>query len=113
MRTLGFIVLLAATGLAACGDRTHLSPSFGRANHQSFQRQAIDPLAGSKPQSVGGLDSQEAAIVAATHRRNLSPKGTTTPADEPLIIVAPNQQQGLGSARQLSPSVPPTSEYPR
>jgi hypothetical protein len=113
MRTLAFVVLLAATGLGACGSRAHLSPSFGRANRQAFERQAIDPYAGYRHQSVGGLDSQEAAIVATTHRRNLTPKGTATPADEPLIIVAPNQQQGLGSARQLSPSVPPSSEYPR
>jgi hypothetical protein len=110
MRTLAFIVLATATGLAACGPRAHLSPSFGRSNHHAFERQAIDPLAGNTPRGVGGLDSQEAAIVAATHRRNLAPKGTAAPADEPLIIVAPSQG-GLGGARQLAPSVPPSSGY--
>ena len=112
MRTLAFIVVVTATGLAACGPRVHMSPSFGRANHQAFERQALDPQAGTTPRSVGGLDSQEASIIAATHRHNLTPKGTNARPDEPLIIVAPNQQN-LAGARQLAPSVPPSSEYQR
>jgi hypothetical protein len=66
------------------------------------QQQAV--ATGRKPvDPPPGLDSQEAAIIADGYRQSLAPKGQKA-EQEPVILVAP-QQQG-GRAQQLQPSVP-------
>jgi hypothetical protein len=59
--------------------------------------------AAKRTNSVEGLDSQEASIIAESYRRSLAPKDQKV-QDEPVIIVAPPDR---GTPRQaLAPSVP-------
>jgi hypothetical protein len=74
------MIVALALGVALVGgacERAHMTASYGRANHDAFTRQMANPTAGTKPAPAGmvqGLDSQEAAIVSKTYRRNLAPR---------------------------------------
>jgi hypothetical protein len=70
------LALLAATAATGC-DRSKMTASHGRAYREAFARQVANPGAGERKgqdKVVQGLDSQEAAIVAKTYRKNLAPK---------------------------------------
>ncbi len=78
-----------------CGmgcDRSHMSPQYGRSVRGVFGRQVIDRRAGSaRSFEAEGLDPQEAAIVAETYRRSLSPRPDSDAARRPpVMVVAPN-----------------------
>ncbi|HEY3357716.1 MAG TPA: hypothetical protein VGQ83_30970 [Polyangia bacterium] len=109
MRPLATVVVLCALAAAGCGDRTHLSPSYGRAYGQSFSGQIVDHQAGTKPHAVAGLDPQEAGIVLKTYRRDLAPKQATGFNEQPVIWVGPRQGlSGVSGGGMLPPpSVPP------
>jgi len=102
---------LAVAGLALLGgagcDRAKMTESHGRAYREAFARQIANPAAATKGQPgpvQQGLDSQEAAIVSNTYRKNLAPK-----ADEPtrgqMLYNAPRNPQAE-RADLPPPSVP-------
>jgi hypothetical protein len=100
--------LLAVLSLASagCADRTHLTPTHGRAYRTALERQAANPEAapggrGREGKQTKGLDSQEAAIVARTYRRNLGPAGTSSAQEQQMLLVAPS--------REAAPNLPPPS----
>ncbi len=95
--------LLALT-IGACAGRPYLTADFGKASHAIFARQVIHPDAGNKPLASLGLDSQEAALVAESYRRSLTPKGAQVQEEQPLILMAPPTKAPEG---KLAPSVPP------
>ncbi len=93
-------------GGAAC-DRSKLTASHGRAYREAFARQNANPGAGSKPnlnKTVEGLDSQEAAIVAKTYRKNLAPRDDEAGRGQ-LLYSSPRAAQADG-ANLPPPSVP-------
>ena len=109
--SIAMLALLAALSLAAC-DRAHLTASHGRANHEAFSRQVANPTAATKPaagsdRNVQGLDSQEAAIVAKTYRKNLAPRDDETTARNQMLYYAPRAAQQDRGGELPPPSVPP------
>jgi hypothetical protein len=100
------LTLLAAFGETAC-DRSRLTASHGRAYREAFARQIANPNAGNKPQSdkaVQGLDSQEAAIVSKTYRKNLAPRDDDATRGQMLYY---SPRTGQPERRDLPPpSVP-------
>jgi hypothetical protein len=108
-RSLRLTLLAAACALplftlGAC-SRAHITPSHGRAYHQAFAIQDANPNRG-KATSIHGLDSQEAAIIAGSYRKALSPKAESTGNNGQLLMVNPNHGGGGG---EVAPSVPPGS----
>lgn len=108
--SLSALALLAVCGAGAC-DRAHLTASHGRANGEVFTRQVANPNAGSRPapeaeRRVQGLDSQEAAIVSRTYRRNLTPRQEdSNNARDQLLYYSPRPAQS-DRADMPPPSVP-------
>jgi hypothetical protein len=104
LRTLGVLALVAAgVGTAAC-SRAHLTPTHGRAYREVFAAQDANPNR-KTPQSVNGLDSQEAAIIAGSYRKALSPKSEDAGGGQQrLLMVAP--QRPVGDSAGLPASVP-------
>lgn len=95
------LVLLAVGVTAGCGGRQHLTPTHGRAYRQVIAAQTANPKAGTQARPASGLDSQEAAVISAAYRKNMTGKGERTD-DQPMLILAPGVQQGV-------PYVPPAS----
>lgn len=95
-------VLMLSGGLSAC-SRTHLTPTHGRAYREAFVVQDANPDR-KTVQSVNGLDSQEAAIIAGSYRKALAPKTEGGAAQERLLMVAP--QKPVGDSSGLPASVP-------
>jgi hypothetical protein len=87
-------LLLAATSLA-CGGSARMTRSHGRAYHEAVARQTANP-AGAPQKPARGLDSQEAAIVANSYRKGLTPKGTSA-EEQPLLLLA--QPPGPNASR--------------
>src|SRR5262249_2960982 len=105
----GVLVLGAALGAPAACNRAHLTASYGRANHQAFARQVANPGAATTPASermTNGLDSQEAAIVSATYRRNLAPRTEESTTRGQMLYYAP---PAPGGARSERGDLPPPS----
>jgi hypothetical protein len=94
----------ALLGLAGCGDRQHLTPNFGRSFQDAQIRQAANPNGAPAAKNVKGLDSQEAAIVSGTLRRQMAPPGAQV-ADQSMLLVAPQGPKQDGSYLP-PPSVP-------
>jgi hypothetical protein len=101
---------LALSAAGAGCDRTTMGQKHGRAYHEAFARQAVDPTAGERPRNpraFQGLDSQEAAIVAKTYRVGLAPKegGGDYNTNAPMLLMAP--QRGERDTNNMPPpSVP-------
>jgi hypothetical protein len=91
-------------GLGAC-SRAHITPTHGRAFREAFAIQDANPNR-KAPKSINGLDSQEAAIIAANYRKALSPKEESGGNGNQLLMVSPNRGGGAEAAA-LAPSVPP------
>ena len=108
--SLAALALVAACGAGAC-DRAHLTASHGRANREAFTAQVANPNAGNRPapgseRRVQGLDSQEAAIVSQTYRRNLAPRQEDSNGQRnQLLYYAPRAPQA-DRADMPPPSVP-------
>jgi hypothetical protein len=98
------VAVAAALGLGAC-SRAHITASHGRAFHEIFAIQDANPNR-KAPKSINGLDSQEAAIIAGSYRKELAPKVETAPNAGQLLMVNPNHNGGAEAA-VLAPSVPP------
>jgi hypothetical protein len=97
-------IIAAALLLSACGHQ-HLWDARGRSYHSEFALQRAPHPAGAKhAEAVRGLDSQEAAIIAASYRRSLVPKDTKV-QEQPVLLIAP-QPGGQGSMALPLPSVP-------
>jgi hypothetical protein len=104
-RTLNAVGVLALlmTGMSAC-SRAHLTATHGRAYREVFAAQDANPNR-KAAQSVNGLDSQEAAIIAGNYRKALSPKSEDAGAGQQrLLMVAP--QRPVGDSSGLPSSVP-------
>jgi len=89
--------------LGAC-SRAHITPTYGRAFRAAFAIQDANPHR-KEQKSINGLDSQEAAIIAASYRKALAPKADTGGAGPQLLLMSPNR--GGAEATTLAPSVPP------
>jgi hypothetical protein len=98
------IFALALSGLAAsgCFSRAHLTKSHGRAYHQAFERQAVNPPGSASAKTPKGLDAMEAGIVVDTYRAQLAPKAQGSASDQ-MIILSPNS----GSLGYAPPVAPP------
>lgn len=103
-RTLNAVGVLALliSGASAC-SRAHLTPTHGRAYREVFAAQDANPNR-KTAQSVNGLDSQEAAIIAGSYRKALAPKAEEGPGQQRLLMVAP--QRPVGDTSGLPASVP-------
>lgn len=101
--TVAVLGLALASGLSAC-SRAHLTPSHGRAFRSAFVVQDANPNR-KTVQSVNGLDSQEAAIIAGSYRKALAPaSGGGGGEQQRLLMVAP--QRPVGDSAGLPSSVP-------
>jgi hypothetical protein len=91
MRTI-VLSLALACGIAGCGDRSHLTPSYGRAYQDAMARQMANPN-GQEGHAVKGLDSQEAGAITDGYRHTLAGKngGGGSP---PVMMLAPNGGTG-------------------
>jgi hypothetical protein len=88
-RFLGVVLAVAALGGAGCFSRAHMSKNYGRAYKEAFERQAVNPGAGSTPKTSKGLDAMESSAVVQTYRSQLSPKGGAPASNQQMILVAP------------------------
>lgn len=96
---IGFLGVAALVFGAGC-DRTHLSPTLGWAVRGALREQVIYPRAGELIKPAGGLDSEEAAAIAKTYRKSLSPKsGAEGGGQSQLLILPPEQQSPAGMAQ--------------
>jgi hypothetical protein len=91
-----------ALGLGAC-SRAHITPTHGRAFREAFAIQDANPHR-KAPKSINGLDSQEAAIIAASYRKALAPRQESGGGGNQLLLMSPNR--GGAEAAALAPSVP-------
>jgi hypothetical protein len=96
---------LALFALAPACGHPHLTASFGRASHEAFTRQVVNPAGKSEGRAVNGLDSQEAALVTAAYRRVSSPRGAAT-RDQSMILLSPSAEASTGSSYVAPASVP-------
>jgi hypothetical protein len=94
---------LCLSTLGAC-SRAHITPTHGRAYREAFAVQDANPNRSKTPKSINGLDSQEAAIIAKSYRKELAPK-VEAPQGNQLLMLSPNQGGGA-QATVLAPSVP-------
>jgi hypothetical protein len=103
-RSLALAILLGL-GAAAC-DRTYLTPSHGRAYRQAFTVQMVNPGRQTEASAVHGLDSQEAAIISQSYRRNLGSRDQApAPGAGSPLMYTPGSN---GRDNSLPPpSVPP------
>jgi hypothetical protein len=102
------LALVAAASFAVClgaCSRAHITPTHGRAYREAFAVQDANPNRAKEPKSINGLDSQEAAIIAKSYRKELAPK-VDQPQGNQLLMLSPNYQGGGGQATVLAPSVP-------
>lgn len=100
------LTLFAVVAGGAC-DRSRLTASHGRAYREAFARQIANPSAGNKTppdRAVQGLDSQEAAIISKSYRRNLAPKDDESSRGQMLNSSPPTGQPVR--ADMPPPSVP-------
>lgn len=98
------IAVLGMASSAGCGDRSHLTESYGRAHREAFARQVADPGAGERAKAPKGLDAQEASIVVDTYRKQLAPKGAASDEHQPILLLTP--QSGASQGYVPPPSVP-------
>lgn len=96
------LAVALGSGLTAC-SRNHLTPSHGRAYREVFVAQDANPNRKTTT-SVNGLDSQEAAIIAGSYRKALSPKTDPGANSKQMLMVAP--QRAVGDSSGLPASVP-------
>jgi hypothetical protein len=103
-RTLTITFVLLGLGAGAC-SRAHITPTHGRAFREAFAIQDANPNRTTQ-KSLNGLDSQEAAIIAASYRKGLAPKSDSGNGGPQLLMMSPNRGGGAEAA-VLAPSVPP------
>ncbi len=106
IRTLSSSSLAIAAVLAlgaGCADRTYITPSHGRAYHESFARQHANPPPSRREgRALNGLDSQEAAAVSQTYRHNLSRQSDASGTQPQMVQTNPQ-------AAPPQPYIPPPS----
>ncbi len=61
-------------GFIGCGPRAHLHPNYGKQNQAFFQRQHVYQEA--SPGAPLGLDSEEAALINDSYRKQLGGEKT-------------------------------------
>jgi hypothetical protein len=76
--------------VSGCFSRVHMAEHYGRAYHEAFARQAVNPGAGENAKSPKGLDALEAGIVVETYRKQLAPQGSTATGEPSMILVSPS-----------------------
>ncbi len=80
-----------------CGcDRTHMSAHFGEATRAAFRAQVLDPDAGVAAKPNPPLDPEEAAAVARSHNRSLSPQAAGGGPYRDPVLVVPSSAPGAG-----------------
>jgi hypothetical protein len=100
---LALALALAALALG-CG-RAHLEPAHGSSYRAQFALQGDKPPGAKATAAAVGLDAQEASIISAAYRKGLAPKDAQQGEEEPILVVAPQQQGGVRAMLPL-PSVP-------
>jgi hypothetical protein len=70
-----------------CGRREHMREDFGVYTREAFRRQSQSKNAKS---AVGGLDSEEAALIHLSYRRTLGDKTVSSQKEEPAQILLLN-----------------------
>jgi len=94
------IVTLVLAGSSGC-DRSHLTASYARSFHATFAAQTVNPDRRGDAKTVMGLDSQEAAIIAGTYRKQLSPAGGEASNQAQLLTYS--SRTGLREASVMPP----------
>jgi hypothetical protein len=104
MRTWIRCLPFALVVVTACA-RQHITPTFGRANHEVFSAQVARPENRRAPPPSMALDAQEAEVIGEAYLRGLAGKqGKAEP--QPVLVVDPQGQVQAGAAQRLAPSVP-------
>jgi hypothetical protein len=98
------LTLGVAMALTACAERTHLSPSHGRAVASAIAAQTANAQAARTPRPLPALDAQEASIVARGYRQSLAPKSAPPSDDRGMVILGPSS--AAQPAYVPPPSVP-------
>lgn len=82
--------LLMVSVLVSGCDRTHIHSNFGEANRAAFQSQVLHPDAGNDVKPNPPLDPEEAAAIARTHLKSLTPpSAVATSHRDPILMVSP------------------------
>lgn len=76
---------LAVSLLAGCGPREHIREDFGRIFRQAFAQQRVWPEAATG--NPLGLDSEEASVIHATYRNNLSGGKGAGGGDQKVLLL--------------------------
>jgi len=88
-----FAAFAIAFGAAGCASRTHLTPTYGRAYTETFERQAVPPDTRPKKKNgadpIEGLDSHEASAIARNYRRSLSGREGGDTGTGQMLIMSP------------------------
>jgi hypothetical protein len=86
-KLLASCLVLLLVFLTGCASREHMRPDFGEKTKTYFAKQHVHQEASTKPPM--GLDSEEAAIVQSTYRKNLgkqSGAATKDPGAKVLLL---------------------------
>jgi hypothetical protein len=94
------ILTLAFVAGSGC-DRSHLTATYARSFHTTFAVQTVNPDRRGDAKTVMGLDSQEAAIIAGTYRKQLSP--TSSEASNQAQLLTYSSRGGLREASVMPP----------
>ncbi len=91
--------LFASIGLLlGCGPREHLGPNFGKQTRLILEQQPI--FANAEKSSPKGLDSEEAAIIHANYRRQLSGDKGQDPKDSERVLLLQDEGDGKSQRRK-------------
>ena len=107
VKSLSASLLVLATlslGGVGCSTRVHMNDNFGRSYRQAFDRQTVNPGAGSTAKAPKGLDALEAGAVVDTYRKQLSPQGGGAPSDQGMILLSPQTSQLGYAAPPMAPA---------
>ncbi|MFH1130745.1 MAG: hypothetical protein V1754_05380 [Pseudomonadota bacterium] len=86
MKTVGILCFfLMVFGMFGCRSREHLRADFAKSNRENFSRQRIHKEAAKE--SPIGLDSEEAAIVHKTYRKQIGGESAAEPKDSPTRVL--------------------------
>jgi hypothetical protein len=94
---------LALVVIASVGSGCSHGNGHGESVRTALRTQAAP--AKKRTNTVEGLDSQEAAIVARTYHKSLAPKDEKPSNEDEVILVGPSNTSGMKAA-PLAPSVP-------
>ena len=90
-------VLLVVTAIGAllivgCGGREHIDPNYGVRTHHYFERQRV--FARAAEDNPKGLDSEEAALIQTSYRKDMGGSGRDEPKESPSKVLLVQENKG-------------------